>query len=220
MYIVTLFTHYIFKLKFQRLMKNSHVQGALKVLIDNAPALLLGAMIVSFLLSSTVQYFYYTDYVFKNFASPGTTIFMGICVSFLVQAVRFALGVTGAFVFSEGKFWNGMFGVFLSVAVTIWTSFEATHIAAWAGTLHPTDMVKVEAATHFILQFVVWVGLLLEIRLALAVTPQKESTQEEDSQEPEREVLPDNLPKAVTEKLPGTNGTTRTFNLNVANSGK
>ena len=76
---------------------------------------------------------------------------------------RLAFGISGAAEFANGRIGRGFAGILFSLALTCFESFE---VVGAAKTIAPA--LSGEAAMIF--QLVVWLGFVLEIRLAISVS--------------------------------------------------
>lgn len=145
--------------------KDSATQLVLLNILKSSPGLLLTGMILSFILSGLIQTFYYSNYLFtEKFGTYAIGFGMAVTAAILVQFCRIAFGVTGAYDFGKGNILKAIFGLGFSLALTVWQSFEVSHIAS-SFSNDPTLQSKYQ----MILQLIVWAGFALELRLGITV---------------------------------------------------
>lgn len=133
---------------------------ALEGLVRTSPMFLLVSMILSFLLMLLVQIFYYS-HLFESLPYSFNFI-IGISIGLLTQLARLAFGVSGVAEFAHGRTGRGMASILFSLALTVFESFEVVGVA---------KLLSPELANEgmMILQLVVWLAFVLEIRLAINV---------------------------------------------------
>lgn len=133
-------------------------KNALSGLVKVSPFFLLVSMVVSFILMFVVQMFYYSE-LFE--ALPNAfPIVVGVSIGLLTQLARLALGLSGVSEFAKGKTGRGIASILFSLALTIFESYEVIGVAKMF-----SEDTSGEAM--MILQLVVWLGFVLEIRLAI-----------------------------------------------------
>ncbi len=156
--------------------KHSTTQTALEGILKHSPILLLVSMLLSFLLVALVQTFYYSNFVLAGkVGTAGIAYAMAIGIALMTQFARVAFGISGAYEFGNGKTGKGILGLLFSLALSVFESFEVGEIAhVWA-----KDDPSLLFSSVMFLQFLVWVGFSLEIRLALLIAKKtKEENQE------------------------------------------
>ncbi len=134
-------------------------------LILQSPTFLLVSMGLSFLIIFSVEFLYYSEYIFaRKMAHPFNWI-LGGSIGLMFQLARFAFGIAGASDFSNGNTRSGILGMIFSVALAIVGAIEVHLITSnWA-----------DGDTYFYfssmlgLQSIVWLGLIIEIRIAMTV---------------------------------------------------
>jgi len=146
---------------------------ALKGLVRTSPLFLLVSMILSFVLMLLIQLFYYGE-LFKDLPYSFGLI-IGVAIGLLTQLARLAFGISGVAEFAHGKMGRGVASILFSLALTIFESFEVVGVA---NMLSPT--LKNEGM--MILQLIVWLGFVLEIRLAINVGGAMSSDGEADEE--------------------------------------
>jgi len=144
---------------------------ALNGLVKSSPLFLLVSMVLSFILMLLVQLFYYSE-LFKELPYSFGLI-VGVAIGILTQLARLAFGVSGVAEFAHGKTGRGIASILFSLALTIFESFEVIGVA---NLLSPT----LQGEAMMILQLVVWLGFVLEIRLAINVSGAIADTSDSD----------------------------------------
>jgi len=140
---------------------NSAING----LVKNSPHFLMASMILSFLLMLVIQMFYYATVFEGILPNKGFQYGIGFCIGVMVQSARLAFGLAGAYEFSTQRYGVGTLGLFFSLAITLFESFEVMEIAkAWSNGVEP-----VYNSLLLLLEFIIWTGLCLELRLAMNV---------------------------------------------------
>ncbi|MCB0554755.1 MAG: hypothetical protein KDD02_14490 [Phaeodactylibacter sp.] len=158
--------------------KHSDFIRTLQGLLDQSPTLLLVSMGLGFLITFFVQAFFYGFNIFADVVPKAAiSLAVGVAIGLLTQITRFSFGISGAHDFAKGRIGKGVFGLFFSVAVTAIESFEMTHVAHAWGAGNPF----LEMVINMILQFVIWVSFILEVRLVITVARSLSDVQEEEA---------------------------------------
>lgn len=134
----------------------------IKVLTLSSPLLLLISMVLSFVLLFIMQCFYY--YIILESGLSYLNWIASIGFAFLVQLIRLSSGLAGAYEISKGKYWQGVIGLLLSFAVTVFETFDVSHIYEFWHSEYGTDK-----ALYHMMQFTVWAGFILEIRFMMTI---------------------------------------------------
>ena len=146
---------------------NARPEGwALAGLIHYSPMFLFVSMVLSFILMFLVQLFYYSTHVFGENVPGGFSYIIGFSIGLITQLARLAFGLAGAYDFAKGRVARGLSGMLFSLGLAIFEAFEVAEIATLWGGSSPT----LYNSTMLILQSIVWLGLLLEVRLAINLT--------------------------------------------------
>lgn len=181
---------------------NYGADKAMKVLGDIAPLLLFITAVLSFISMGVFQFNFYQEELSESLPTVG--LFLAGSIAFITQIARIAFGLAGAHDFMRNENLRGILGLAASFGLTVFESFEASWMAEhWnAGSSSYVGL----------LQFIVWIGFILEVRLILMVSAdEKESpdggasaygNKEKLSQE-EWEEMPEEIRKP-------------SFNLNIA----
>jgi hypothetical protein len=183
--------------------KSSHSQSmtnnALKGLLSYSTGFILTAMILLFVLKMVVDGFHYTEIFTPRVPAVGFAYAIGIGLALSSGLTRFALGLGGAYEFAKGKVGVGIFGLIFSFGMTIWQAFEVANIVSvWAN----GESGEFYNISNGVLQFVVWAGWILEIRLAFHISGTLKDEQE--TEEKENEVNPS--PPPTKEEFASLNG--------------
>lgn len=144
-------------------MQDKSFSSAVSGLVLHSPAFLFISMILSFVLMFVVQMFYYSQFVFAGKMPVAFCWAVGIAIGLMVQLSRLAFGIAGASDFAKGRISRGLSGMLFSLGLAILGSYEVNEIVA---TWSKSDS---HGSTMLILQSIVWLGFLLEIRIAIAV---------------------------------------------------
>lgn len=134
-------------------------------LILKSPMFLLVSMILSFVIMFGVQMFYYADFIFLDRVPSPFNWIIGCAIGLMTQLARLAFGIAGASDFAKGKTGKGLIGVLFSLGLAIVGAYEVAEIAlAWSN--GNTDFYN---SCLLIMELIVWLGFLLEIRIAISV---------------------------------------------------
>jgi len=134
-------------------------KNALSGLVTHAPTFLFVSMLLSFILMFLVQMFYYSN-LLMDAVPMAFAYVMAFAIGLMFQFSRLAFGIAGAAEFSQGNTAKGITGMIFSLGLSIFESFEVSEIAMiWNDNLYHSSLM--------ILQSIVWLGFLLEIRLAI-----------------------------------------------------
>lgn len=143
-------------------------KNALSGLVRTSPMFLLVAMILSFLLMFLVQLFYYSN-LFNGFLPVAFCYIVAVGIGLMVQLSRLALGLAGASEFMQGNTGKGIAGILFSLALSIFEAFEVYEIVS-------SFDEKIRYSMMMVLQSIVWLGFILEIRLAINLKSSKKET--------------------------------------------
>ena len=146
--------------------KNDATQTTLLGILKGQSFLLLISMFLSFILMFLIEVFHYAnDVINQNAPNYAIAFGMAVGIATMVQFCRVAFGLSGAYEFAKNNIGIGIVGLLFSLILTIWCSYEVTHVARnWA-----KDNEYLYKQALLVLQFIVWSGFALEIRLAVAV---------------------------------------------------
>ena len=184
--------------------QDGQVFQALKGMLKASPQILLLTMALSFLIMSAVQTFFYQELFTGKVPNSTIALVIGLCVAVIVQASRFAFGLSGAFEFAYGQMGRGMIGLLFSLGITIFEAYEVHEIATIFSTSSPTTLGLTTFnednynASFLILQFICWIGFALEARLAITLSGQFHIHKEENTK---KEVSPAKLPHKKAEEI-------------------
>jgi hypothetical protein len=154
-------------------MDNNNFNNALSGMINKAPEFLLFSMVLSFVLMFSVQLFYYAT-IFDNLVpNVAFSYAIGCGIGLMYQLARLSFGLGGAYEFSRGKSWTGIIGLMFSFGLTLFEAFEVEEMAMYWSQNDDTIYHSILLG----LQAVIWLGLALEIRLALSIKQPKPTTQ-------------------------------------------
>ena len=134
-------------------------------LILQSPMFLLVSMMLSFLIMFGVQMFYYADMIFLDRVPSPFNWLIGAAIGLMTQLARLAFGIAGASDFARGRVSRGLSGMVFSLGLAIVGAYEVAEIAVmWSkGDQHFYD------SCMLVLQLIVWLGFVLEIRMAITV---------------------------------------------------
>lgn len=152
----------------------------IEVLTLSSPVLLLISMILSFVLVFIMQCFYY--YVILEDGLSYLNWIGSIGFAFLVQLIRFSSGLAGAYEIANKKYWQGIIGLLLSFAVTMFETFDVAHIYNYWHTEYATDR-----ALYHMMQFTVWAGFVLEIRFMITISSFLDKDKKDEKEEEKTE---------------------------------
>jgi hypothetical protein len=156
-------------------MQNSNFNNALSGMINKAPEFLLFSMVLSFVLMFSVQLFYYATIFDKLVPNIAFSYAIGAGIGLMYQLARLSFGLGGAYEFSRGKSWTGIIGLMFSFGLTLFEAFEVQEMALYWSQSDETIYHSILIG----LQAVIWLGLALEVRLALSIKqPKLETVQE------------------------------------------
>lgn len=134
-------------------------------LILQSPTFLLVSMALSFLIIFSVEFLYYSEYIFAKKMPHPFNWLLGCAIGLMFQLARFAFGIAGAADFSNGNTRSGIAGMIFSVALAVVGAIEVHLITSnWAAgdeAFYFSSMLG--------LQSIVWLGLVIEIRIAMSV---------------------------------------------------
>lgn len=150
-------------------MQNSNFNNALSGMIGKAPEFLLFSMVLSFVLMFSVQLFYYATIFDKLVPNVAFSYAIGCGIGLMYQLARLSFGLGGAYEFSRGKSWTGIIGLLFSFGLTLFEAFEVQEMAFYWSKSDDTIYHSILIG----LQAVIWLGLALEIRLALSIKQPK-----------------------------------------------
>lgn len=146
-------------------MQSTNFNSALSGMINKAPEFLLFSMVLSFVLMFSVQLFYYAKIFEDLVPNVAFTYAIGMGIGLMYQIARLSFGLAGAYEFSKGKAWTGIVGLMFSFGLTLFEAFEVQEMAAYWSIDNPSIYQSIVIG----LQAVIWLGLALEIRLALSI---------------------------------------------------
>jgi len=146
-------------------MQNNDFNSNLSGLINRAPGFLLFSMVLSFVIMFVVQLFYYAEIFSESLPSIAFSYAIGVGMGLMYQLSRLALGLAGAYEFSRGKIGIGIAGLAFSFGLTLFESFEVTEMAVFWSAENPLIYNSISIG----LQAVIWLGFVLEVRLALSI---------------------------------------------------
>jgi len=144
-------------------MKISQITGMIKA----APGILLFVMVSSFVLMLIIEVFYNVTALTPLFPQIAYAYVVGIGFALIIQGARLGFGLIGIDDFSKKRYARGTIGLLFSLAVTIFETYSASHIAAWEVFSDFSDSILL------LLNFTIWVGFALELRLALSLSGSK-----------------------------------------------
>ena len=134
-------------------------------LILQSPMFLLVSMMLSFIIMFGVQMFYYADMIFLDKVPSPFNWLIGAAIGLMTQLARLAFGIAGASDFAQGKTSKGLTGLIFSLGLAIVGAYEVAEISAmWANGDH-----GFYNSCMLVLQVIVWLGFILEIRMAITV---------------------------------------------------
>jgi len=152
-------------------MKITQLTGMIKA----APGILLFVMVSSFILMLIIEVFYNVTALTPLFPQIAYAYVVGIGFSIIIQGSRLGFGLMGIDDFSKGKYARGTIGLLFSLAGTIFETYSASHIAAW-------DVFEdFSGSILLLLNFTIWVGFALELRLALSLAGSNMGAAEEET---------------------------------------
>lgn len=147
-------------------------------LILQSPTFLLVSMALSFLIIFSVEFLYYSEYIFaRKMVNPFNWV-LGGAIGLMFQLARFAFGIAGASDFSTGNQKAGLMGMVFSVALAAVGGIEVHLICSnWANgdpSFYFSSMLG--------LQSIVWLGLVIEIRIAMTVANSVKELKRQDAE--------------------------------------
>lgn len=133
---------------------------------STAEVLLTISLALSVILMFTIQFYHYSHLLKQVNQLPNTTaILMAVGIGLMFQLGRFGFAVAGVQEFSTNRQKAGITGMIFSIALSIFESFEVVHIVNdWVGAS------PLRISCMMILQAIVWISFVLEIRLAINVS--------------------------------------------------
>ena len=150
-------------------MQNSNFNATLSGMIGKAPEFLLFSMVLSFVLMFSVQLFYYATIFDELVPNMAFSYALGCGIGLMYQLARLSFGLAGAYEFGKGKAWTGIIGLMFSFGLTLFEAFEVQEMALfWS-----ENNESIYQSIMIGLQAVIWLGLALEIRLALSIKQDK-----------------------------------------------
>lgn len=150
---------------------------AINALIQSSPILLTIGMILTFIITMLVQFFFYKSMVFPDLMPTNYAALAAGLVAFSFQFIRFALGITGASEFSRGKFAAGLAGIIISAGLAVYEGHEIGHMVS----MLPERIADI---LSYLMYGVLWLGFFIEIRLGLNIANavKKRTKQEQENQ--------------------------------------
>ena len=143
----------------------------LRFLTNSSPLLIIFVFLLSFSTMGIFQVNYYSE-IF-NTRLPNIGPLLAVFIALVTQFARLAFGLAGARDISSGKVVTGALGLLASLGVTMFEHWEVARMAEhWA----------TPALLH-LLQFVVWVAFLAEIRLLMTGANEEAAEAEEEYQQ-------------------------------------
>ncbi len=154
-------------------LENLTVNDVLQSIADAAPALIVATSLGTFGIIGYFQADYYTTIFSDDFANSK---WIGISIAVFTELVRFVLLISSVKDFSNNKRFQGILGLVASVGLVFHDIQTNKAIATVLEGIH----------SHYfssILNFLVVLGLILEIRLILAISSSNKTTtrQKQDS---------------------------------------
>ena len=146
--------------------------GAMRQMSKLAPIALVVCAILSFACVGIFSVDYYEQLFSVRFKSNAREL--AILVSVIQELVRFGLLVSSMSDFSEGKNLNGWLGLIGSL-------FLVWHDVNLASKLAIMWNAEDPSAYTGVLQFLIFIGLLLEVRLVMMMSGRKENTPKKTS---------------------------------------
>lgn len=141
-------------------------------LIAQSSNFLLTAMVLSFVLMFGVQMFYYAESFKGIVPNVGFAFGVGIAIGLFTQLCRLAFGLAGAFEFASGRYGKGAGGLLFSFCITLFEAFEVQDIAhRWSN-----NSEQLHDSLLLLFQFLIWTGFCLELRLAMNVSGNENSS--------------------------------------------
>ncbi|WP_291728694.1 hypothetical protein [Bernardetia sp.] len=121
-----------------------------------------------------IEVFYNVTAMTPLFPQLAYAYVVGVGFAVIIQGARLGFGLIGIDDFSKGKYARGTFGLLFSLAVTIFESYSSAHIASWEVFTNFSDSILL------LLNFTIWVGFALELRLALSLAGSRIGEQDEE----------------------------------------
>jgi len=145
-------------------MKSEIALPGLSSILRASPTLIMTSMMVSFLTMLIVQIFYHAEYTFGGVSpQPAYSFLIAFMVAIIFQAARLSFGVSGAYEFATGRVGKGILGLLFSLALTVLESYEVADMAH-----HLSESTTVKEQSFLIAGMgILWIGLALEVRLAI-----------------------------------------------------
>lgn len=173
-------------------------EDQLKKLYRTSPFFLLISMCLSFVVAMVLEIIYYGGVVFFKIVAYGAFSYpMGFLFCFLVQSVRFSLGLTGVSEFANNRNLTGFFGLGFSGLITLFETYEMHSIA-----MHYSKEPAGYYSLVVVLLFIIWIGFVLECRLALNVTSRRKIKKASRSRI-QKAVQKEQEDESMTPPLPG-----------------
>jgi len=145
--------------------------SAQKLLTDISPILIILSFGASLLAFGVLKYNYLADLFSAKLPSIG--LLVAGMVAIVSELFRFAFGLTGVRDLVNGNKANGILGIGASLLLSVYDHFEASRMAAhWEN-----------PELWYALVFLVWGGMVAEIRLMMTMSDIKELGNEESSQQ-------------------------------------
>ncbi|AEE53754.1 hypothetical protein [Haliscomenobacter hydrossis] len=145
-------------------------------LTDYAPHTLLAGMAATFILLGYLQYQFYLS-VFSS-------SFVAAFIAGIIQALRFAAGLTSANFFKMGRSFLAVLVMGLSVWLTWFENQEVVHISqAIADNFASSGYTQYRGAIELVLRVIVWVGPVLELFMGLTLGSQGISSMQKAMQD-------------------------------------
>jgi len=161
---------------------NNSTMATIGALILQSPMFLLVSMILSFVIMFGIQLFYYSDMIFQTKIPQPFNYIAGASIGLMTQLARLAFGIAGASDFAKGSTAKGLTGMLFSLGLAIVGAYEVAEMAhMWASDADQFDQ-GFYSSCLLVLELIVWLGFLLEIRIAISVGGElalKEDTKED-----------------------------------------
>ncbi len=135
------------------------------------PHILIGVCLLTFLIAGVLQFIYYSD-AFQNVTTGAAWLF-GLTIAIVSQCARFALLINGANHYAHSRKPKGAFSIAFSFIITAITALEMSHLAAFWTSKAPEHATTIP----LIVQFVIWLGFVLEILLVMTVAGSAQNNQ-------------------------------------------
>lgn len=155
-------------------------EGLVNWLTENSALILIVGAGMSFLLTGMIQVKYYIDLFSANL--PGElNLTMGILLAIFFQGIRCATLSSTAKLFSVNQRGRGVFILLISLAVTVYCSYEAGQVAY----LWESSRPEIAGHIRLVLLCLVWSGWTLELVLIVNLAGAAAATRQPPQRQPQ-----------------------------------